>query len=807
MIGVPYNFFAKCIFYTLFLSGISSASAQFVVKGEVSDAGNLKPLAFVNIVEEGRNNGTITDIDGKFTLRVSTMPATLLFSYVGYERKSIRVETVSGEVRVLLSSGKELREVVILPGENPADRIIRRLIARRDSLNPKKLSSFSYTTYNKLVFTSMQDTSKGEVHTGIFGTVDSTEIKARDFFNRQHLFLNESVTERKFRAPDLSYEKVIASRTSGIQEPIISSLTTQLQSLSFYEEYFDILNFKYLNPLSRSGPDFYYFQIEDTTFSGTDTVVVISFRPKRGKKFEALEGVLNVNLNHYALESATAGPYKKDQITLRILHKYQKVDSLHWFPVQLNTDIILNNFSIGKLKLVAEGRSYITDIQVNPEIRRREFGAVEVDVDDKAVTGGDDILQQYRNDELSKKDSVTYHVVDSLGKKLNIERKISNLEALMEGKLRIKFIDIELARIFTYNNYEGVRLGLGLGTNERLLKWFQFGGYFAYGFNDKALKYGAWGEFRVHRRTDTRVRFDYRRDLVESGSTDYPLEAPLNMDNIYRSFVLGTFDSLQIFEGSIRFRPVQNLHIRFAMNHQVVDPVLPYRFFPDTAANPVYRFTEVNLTLRWGIKEKYIALGSRYISTGNKYPVLWLNVVQSLPGIGGEFSYTKLMAKVEQTIDWKRFGKTRMIFSGGYIFGDVPYTKLFNERGSYASFSFVSRSAFETMRPNEFASDAFVSFFFSQGTGTLFKVKRWMQPELLFVHNVGFGWLSDAPRHQGVPFKTMEKGFFEAGLVLDKFITINTLGMGAGVFYRYGAYSSKDAGTNFHVKMALTIAL
>lgn len=797
--------------FLLILAGfaviISPVFTQVTIKGEVVDGKTLKPLIFVNIIESGKGNGTVSDIDGNFRFTVSALPATITFSYVGYRQKTIIVTSLTDELRVILSADEnELNEVTVMPGENPADKIIRRLIERRDTLNPKKLHSFSYTTYNKLIFTSEQDTSKGEVYTGIFGTVDSSEIKAREFFNQQHLFINESVTERKFRAPDHSFENVIASRTSGLKDPIISSLTTQLQSLSFYEEYFDVLNFKYLNPLSEAGPDHYYYQIEDTTFSGSDTIIVISFHPKSGKKFEALEGVLNINMKYLALETARAEAFKKEDFYLRILHKYQVVDSLHWFPVQLNTDLTLNNFKIGRLKLKAEGRSYIYDINVNPDLKRREFGAIEVEVDDKAMKNADTLLRQFRYSELTSKDSVTYRVIDSLGEKFNIMKRIDNLMALADGKLRIKFIDIDLTRIFTYNNYEGVRLGAGLGTNERLLKWFQFGGYFAYGFSDNAIKYGAWGEFRVHRKTDTRFRFDYKQDLVESGLTEYPMEGPLQLDNIYRSYVLGRFDSLQLFEGSVRFRPVQNLHVRFAMNHQIINPVLPYRFLPDTTVNPVYHFTEMNLTLRWGIKEKYIAFGDRYISMGNKYPVVWFHITQSVPGIGGQFSYTKLMAKIEQTFDWNKFGKTKLTLSGGYIFGDAPYTKLFNERGSYATFSFVARTAFETMRPNEFASDAFVSFFFSQGTGTLFKVKKWMKPELVLVHNMGFGWLRDPQRHDGVGFKTMEKGYFEAGLVLDKFITINVLGLGAGVFYRYGAYSSSYIGANFHVKMALSFS-
>src|SRR5690606_35408240 len=112
-----------------------------------------------------------------------------------------------------------------------------------------------------------------------------------------------------------------------------------------------------------------------------------------------------------------------------------------------------------------------------------------------------------------------------------------------------------------------------------------------------------------------------------------------------------------------------------------------------------------------------------------------------------DFTYTKIMAQIEETFTIRKVGKMKLQLSGGYIFGDVPYSKLFSQRGSYAPFSIVSRVAFETMSPNEFVADAFVAFFFSHNFGRIFKVKKIMRPEISIVHNLGFGWLRDPERH------------------------------------------------------------
>lgn len=63
---------------------------KVLVKGVVVDASGI-PLIGVNIKEKGTNNGTITDMDGGFSLTVSGKKAVLQMSYVGYAMKEIQV--------------------------------------------------------------------------------------------------------------------------------------------------------------------------------------------------------------------------------------------------------------------------------------------------------------------------------------------------------------------------------------------------------------------------------------------------------------------------------------------------------------------------------------------------------------------------------------------------------------------------------------------------------------------------------------------------------------------------------------------
>lgn len=57
------------------------------VTGKVSDA--TGPIIGASVVEKGTANGTITDLDGNFSLNVKA-GATLVVSYVGYKSEEVK---------------------------------------------------------------------------------------------------------------------------------------------------------------------------------------------------------------------------------------------------------------------------------------------------------------------------------------------------------------------------------------------------------------------------------------------------------------------------------------------------------------------------------------------------------------------------------------------------------------------------------------------------------------------------------------------------------------------------------------------
>lgn len=95
-----------------FVFSVIGAHAQSVVTGSVKD-GSGEPIIGATIMEKGTSNGGVTDLDGNFSIKVGDH-ATLVVSYVGYERQEVPVAGKSTVNIVLTESNRTIDEVVVV---------------------------------------------------------------------------------------------------------------------------------------------------------------------------------------------------------------------------------------------------------------------------------------------------------------------------------------------------------------------------------------------------------------------------------------------------------------------------------------------------------------------------------------------------------------------------------------------------------------------------------------------------------------------------------------------------------------------
>lgn len=74
--------------FILFLSFLFLGLTAQTVSGDIKDP-NGDPLAFASVVEKGTTNGVDTDIDGHFSIKLTSSKATLEFSYLGFASQTI----------------------------------------------------------------------------------------------------------------------------------------------------------------------------------------------------------------------------------------------------------------------------------------------------------------------------------------------------------------------------------------------------------------------------------------------------------------------------------------------------------------------------------------------------------------------------------------------------------------------------------------------------------------------------------------------------------------------------------------------
>lgn len=86
--------------------------AQIKVTGTITDGSTKEPLIGVNVIVKGTDSGTITDIDGKYTVDVPNEESVLMFSFVGYATQEIEVGSQTS-IDILLTEGVGLDEVTV----------------------------------------------------------------------------------------------------------------------------------------------------------------------------------------------------------------------------------------------------------------------------------------------------------------------------------------------------------------------------------------------------------------------------------------------------------------------------------------------------------------------------------------------------------------------------------------------------------------------------------------------------------------------------------------------------------------------
>ncbi len=799
------------------MAGIYSIcwSQTHTVKGIIRDAQNNEPLPFVSILINEGPNGTASDISGRFEIKNSQPIQQLTFSYVGYESRTFVIPNNGAALTVRLQpKASSLREVVVRASYNPAHRIIKLATQNRKNNDPAQLPQYTYRVYNKTYATFSP--SEAAYNDSIIAAIrkkrnptqqQSNESPRRSIFDNSYLFMAESVSDHAFLKPDLHQETVLATRISGWDNPQVAILASNSQEFSIYKDLVTFFEKTYVSPLSEGSTNKYDFQLQDTTYSGSDSVFIISYQPKANRNFEGLQGQLHISTNGWAAVNVLAETAGNKKPKNRLQQQYAKINGQKWFPVEANIETMIP--MLNGVFVSAFSRTSFSDFELNPALKRRHFKAVTVKMNDDAGIRSEAYWAQHRPDSLSTKELRTYAVVDSIYTADGMDMgKI--MEVIFTKQLPVGPVSIDIDRIFRFNRYEDTRLGVGAHTNSKISRFFSVGGYAGYGIRDKGFKYGGDLQFNLHKESGLKLTFAYAEDVAESGGLQLPFQDTDLLHTNYRRLAVKNMDKVTHQSAFLTVRTLKYLDLQtgFQQEYKRTTNGYAYEISPDNLASN-FRFSEAVIGFRYAFREQLMQLFKTNYSLGTRYPVIWFQYRQGLDlnsSLNGQFAYHKYNARLTKTIKTKMLGSTTFILDGGLVNGNVPYPNLYNGNG--ARYHFYSTEGFQTMGMNEFLMDRYGALYLNHNLGKLLYRSEKFSPSLALVTNIGFGDLSNPDRHKNIAFKTMTKGFFESGLLVNNLYSYrNYYSVGAGVLYRYGAYQLPDLKDNLAFRITTSINL
>ncbi|WP_394759933.1 DUF5686 family protein, partial [Flavobacterium sp.] len=410
------------------------------------------------------------------------------------------------------------------------DSLVKKVVLYKSVNNP---SNYEFTSYNKLIITANPDLIEGRIDS-IFvikkGKRKFIEIDSSDYFfkkviSKQHLYQTEKISKFQIRKNHRK-ERILATKMAGFKEPIFEYFSLQLQPFSVYANKYSLVEKEYTSPISLKGLRKYKYSFLENTILENRKIYRISFQPKQKSKTDQLEGVLFIDAEKFSIskiELKVSG-----LLVIKSNHEFEFNKELeNWFPVKTNLSIKKGN-SKAPIKILGETITFEgNDPKLNPEGKKFASDFVEIIsnttyfepvfnqtlkikrpdiaivINEHAIAKKESLWYNYFNDSTDVRSSTTYFSLDSLIQKRRYENKIKIGRKVLKGYYPVGFFDVDLRYLFSYNNYEGFRLGLGGITNEKLSKNYKLEGYYVYGTKDGFFKGYVSNAFRIANRSET----------------------------------------------------------------------------------------------------------------------------------------------------------------------------------------------------------------------------------------------------------------------------------------------------------------
>lgn len=726
----------------------STVSAK--VEGVVIDSITGQPVPYAAVFLHGSDRGAIANDDGHFSITTERPYRAIGVTAMGYRPVELPGGSGSqtGLTVKLIPEGVKLTEITIRPGKehyskknNPAVEMMRKIRARQDLTDPCRNPFYNFDKYERI-----------SIGLNNFDVSDQTEGKGGGWMLRQfpvlrqyvdtseisgHPVLNLAVREKASTVHNRAMPRTTKEVIAGLQQSGMDDMLDPQSLRLFYEDVMreidvyandiNLLQNRFVSPLSRIAPDFYKFYLTDTVDIGGERCVELTFVPHNDRtfgftgRFYVLEGDSTMFIKRILLNVPR-------NINLNFIDRLFVVQDYKKGPdgsrLKQRDDMIIEASLIpGTQGLYARRNTAYTNHSFNQPADSSIFGDMRSAITAKDASRRDSTFWSGRRPDSRNDYARVSEMMVSLRRIPVFYWTEKVIKVLVTGYIptarKSKFDLGPMNTTLSFNSVEGVRLRAGGITTANLSKRWFTRAYVAYGTRDHRWKYSGEleysfrdkeyhsREFPIH---SIRATHLYDVDMI---GQHYLFTNP---DNMFLS-LKRTEDHLMTYHRETKLEYTLELENNFSVvagMHNDRQESTPFMPFTDGLGRHHSHFTmtSLNLTLRYAPGEKF------YQSKTNRYPinldapVVMLTHIFAPAGLGGNgFSYNKTELSLQKRFWFSAFGYTDIILKGGHIWGhsQYPYLLIPNANLSYT----IQPESFALMAPMEFMNDSYVSVDFT----------------------------------------------------------------------------------------------
>jgi len=796
----------RIILLFLLYAGINSATAQVTkVRGRVTDGTTGEPLPFVNVYFKGTTIGATSDIDGYYSIETRAASDTVVASFVGYQPalKHI-VKYRYQEINLaLLPSSISLSEIVIVPGENPADVILKKVISKKPDNNREKLDFYQFEAYNKIEFDANNLSEKFmnrkifKPFQFIFDYIDTSAVNGKSYLP---VFLSESVSDVYYRKnPTSSREFIKANKVSGIRDESISKLLgDKLQQVNIYDNYISLFQKNFVSPIAGFALLSYKYYLIDSANIDGQWCYNLAFKPKRKQEF-TFSGNMWIHDTTFAvkrIDMKIADDANINFINDLVLQQdYTFVDKKWWM---LSREKMVVDFNLSERDSTqnigfygTKTTSYRNFIINQPKDKEFYNSVTPVTVERDATERTDEFWAQARHESLSARENMVYQMVDTLKSLPIFKNWVDAIQMATTGYYVKGLMEWgPYMSTFSFNSLEGARLRLSARTSNAFSKRIMLSGYTAYGFKDEQIKYGTGFMYMVDKNPRRVLSGSVKYDVEQLGQSQNAFREDFLLAAIFRRNPADKLTMVREYKLWYEHEWFPGLSNTLYLTQRNVWSAgrAPFQVGCETGdcinQIDILRTSEITLKTRFAFHEQFLSGEFERLSLGAKYPIVELNYTYGIPGaFGSQFEFHRLQLGVRHWFNVATWGWSKYSVETGKIWGRLPYPLLKIHPGNETYW--FDESAFNLMNYYEFVSDQYISFNYTHHFVGLFLNKipvmrklKWR--EVAQVKGV-IGNVSKANlQYSELPLGTYTTGkpYFEAGLGLEnifRFIRVDAI--------------------------------